>query len=96
MLVIAVNEDRIKPQAKLALEGQNVKFTCESQSYVLWKFNGENLPPNTKQGMEDEGDLNWLTIKSVSQNNEGTYSCVGQVEDFLFFEAEASLDLISE
>ena len=96
MLVIAVKDDRIKPPTTLAVEGGNVKFTCESQSYVLWKFNGENLPPNTKQGVEDEGNLNWLTINRVSRNNEGTYSCVGQVEDFLFFEAKASLDIKSE
>ena len=71
--------------------GATVWFTCTSGEQTRWYFNEERLPSNAQVRVLPLTLFSVLTISNVTVANQGAYQCHGDIDDYYYFEAEASL-----
>jgi len=71
---------------------------CLSNQKVTWKFRDGPLPNNHELSVSKKWPINWnsLVIYSISELDEGNYSCVGEDEDLLVFVASVALKVESK
>ena len=95
LITIVVVIHKVIPKKLKASVGETVKFVCDSESEVTWFFENGPLQAN----VETEPPLyRKLIIRDVAVINAGSYTCFGRdaESDFLKFEAEGSLQLVSK
>lgn len=71
--------------------GEDVEFTCDSTNKPLWYFNDGHLPGNAIRL-----NNNKLKITEVHRHNKGAYTCKGETENNLLFEAYGILRIFGE
>lgn len=83
--------------SKIAMTGETVKFMCKTNNDVNWTFNEGNLPPNAQKGRLAKTPLsnlwkwNYLIIKGVTEENEGTYACFQDNGNYILYQDEVLL-----
>lgn len=84
--------DKVEPDS-LSLEvGDDAIFTCDAQKDARWLFNSNStLPECTKTGQSTKKEKYFLKIFSVTVENSGIYTCLGEDFDAVYFVAEAEL-----
>ena len=83
MFLYSIAEINVNPRNQIKNLGESASFICEydSDSRVVWTFEGGKLPPNSKSLWMFNTKLNWLFLTSLQLNNAGTYAC-HDIEDY--------------
>jgi len=86
--------ERAFPLIQIANKGDSVSFYCTSGQATKWLFSKGPLPDNAYRNNLLEYEV--LHLDNVRMINNGTYTCVGKVEEFqdsenVFFENDVTL-----
>ena len=89
LVVIVTDNKRLLPSLLRARIGKVARFKCDSNSSVMWKYNGGLLRPNTYITSHN----NSLVFKNIALHNAGKYECQGtySVTDYVMFTAKGEL-----
>ncbi len=69
---------KISPPSHLVIEGQTVKFSCESNDEVQWYFNNQILVKNNSNIVEKNNELEI----AATYLSAGEYKCYGQTNTY--------------
>jgi len=85
----------VYPRVTTAKVGEDVSFMCCTRMTVLWYFDMEKLPKNTRTTVTELLEYSRLTIYNVQLNNTGKYVCRGIALKKLIFQEFGALKVFS-
>ena len=90
LIIICVDNTRIKPQTNILQVGSSTKFICQSSEPVTWRsVGGWHRQPNVKHL-----NGNIILVDSVNKTNTGYIECEGKTELKESFAARGYLKVI--
>ena len=92
----SVKRNSVTPPLQSSLVGDNVQFVCKSDKPVKWYFEDGDLFSNVQSDSQYGYKRHYLRITSVTYLNVGTYSCYGEIDPEIYFEAEGVLLVTGE
>ncbi len=93
-ILYSVSKVGLLPPHIIAHTYQTVKFYCESDEEVEWKFLGGIIPTNVKLGRRKKQNLSWLRIENVAIGNAGIYMCSVQKNNFTILQKWGELHVV--
>ncbi len=69
----------ISPPYLVTKNGNDVRYSCESDEEIQWYFNDNHLPSDSIRTDEaQQGNRKYLIVRSVTKSNAGLYRCEGR------------------